>query len=194
LYEIVSISGSPFPSSRSAAILDYVKDVSAKHGLGVASISVRDLSPEDIVYCNFESPKLKELQLIVKKAKAAIISTPVYNSSYTGVLKALLDLMPQYAFAGKTILPIAIGGTINHLLSIDYAIKPLLSVMGATHILQGVYIVNSQIQFDEQGHIQLDIEIEERLQASIEELASTVKQKQLVPCVTDPSTKYVTSQ
>lgn len=151
MYEIVTISGSSSPSSRSCAIWDYAKDLSAKHGLGVASISVRDLSPEDIVYCNFESPKLKELQLMVKKAKAAIISTPVYNSSYTGVLKALLDLMPQYAFAGKTILLIAIGETINHLLSIDYAIKRLLSVMGATHILQGVYMLTHKFSLMSRG-------------------------------------------
>jgi FMN reductase len=133
-----------------------------------------------LIYSNFESPKLKELQLLIKQAKAVIISTPVYNSSYTGALKALLDLMPQYAFAGKTILPIATGGSINHLLSIDYAMKPLFSTMGATHILRGVYVVSSQIQFNEQGHIQLDNEIEERMQVSIQELVSVIKQKQLV--------------
>lgn len=68
--------------------------------------------------------------------------------------------MPQYAFAGKTILPIVTGGSINHLLSIDYAIKPLFSAMGATHILKGVYVVSSQIQFNEQKQIQLDSDIE----------------------------------
>lgn len=177
MYEIVTICGSPSPSSRSSAILNYAKGLSIKSGLNVASISVRDLLPEDLVYCNFNSPKLKELQLLVKQAKAVIISTPVYNSSFSGVLKALLDLMPQYAFSGKTILPIVVGGTLNHLLSIDYAIKPLLSAMGSTHILKGVYIVNSQIQFDEQGCIQLDNEIEERLQASVQELVTTVKQQ-----------------
>jgi FMN reductase len=168
--EIIAISGSPSSFSRSSAVLEYAKGLSAQYGIGVASVSVSDLSPEDIIYCNFNSPQLKLLQRDVVEAKAAIISTPIYNSSYTGVLKALLDLMPSNAFSGKTILPIAVGGTINHLLSIDYAIKPLFSALGATHILKGVYIINSQIQFDEQKHIQLDIEIEERLQASVQEL------------------------
>jgi FMN reductase len=136
MHEIVTISGSPFPSSRCSAILDYAKGVITKQELRVASVAVRDLSPEDLVYCNFESSELKKLQLVIKQAQAGIIFTPIYNSSYTGVLKALLDLMPQSVFSGKTILPIAIGGTINHLLSIDYAIKPLLSAMGATHILK----------------------------------------------------------
>ncbi|GAA6620105.1 NADPH-dependent FMN reductase [Scytonema sp. NUACC26] len=180
MHEIITIHGNAFLTSRSGAILKYAEELIVKHGLETASITVRDLPPEDLIYSNFESPKLKELQFLIKEAKAVIISTPVYNSSYTGALKALLDLMPQYAFAGKTILPIATGGSINHLLSIDYAMKPLFSTMGATHILRGVYVVSSQIQFDEQGHIQLDTEIEERLQISIQELINTVKQKQLV--------------
>lgn len=187
MHEIVTISGSPFLSSRSSAILQYTEELCAKRGLEPALITVRDLPPEELIYSNFESPQLKKLQLLVEKAKAVIISTPIYNSSYTGALKALLDLLPQYALAEKTILPIATGGTSNHLLSIDYAIKPLLSAMGATHILRGVYIVSSQIQFVEQGHIQLDIEIEKRLQASIQELVNTVKQKQFVPSVTLPA-------
>lgn len=180
MHEIITIYGSAFQSSRSSAILKYAEELIAKHGLETASITVRDLPPEDLIYGNFESPKLKELQLLIKQAKAVIISTPVYNSSYTGALKALLDLMPQYAFAGKTILPIVIGGSINHLLSIDYAMKPLFSAMGATHIQRGVYVVSSQIQFDQHAQIQLDSEIEERLQVSIQELISTVEQKQLV--------------
>jgi FMN reductase len=180
MHEIVTISGSPSLSSRCCAILKYTEKLCAQHGLEPASITVRDLPPEELIYSNFQSPQLVKLRLLVEQAKAVIISTPVYNSSYTGALKALLDLMPQYAFARKTILPIATGGTISHLLSIDYAMKPLFSAMGATHILKGVYIVSSQIQFDEQGQIQVDSEIDQRLQASIQELISTVKQQQLV--------------
>ena len=181
MYEIVTISGSPSPFSRSSAILDYAKELSAKHGLGVASISVCDLSPEVLIYCNYESPELKKLQLLIKYAKAVIISTPVYHSFHTGILKALLDLMPQYAFAKKIILPIAVGETTNHLLSIDYTFKILLTAMGATRILTGIYIINSQIQFNDNRQSQLDIEIKEKLQASIEELVRTLKQKPLVP-------------
>lgn len=53
--------------------------------------------------------------------------------------------------------------------------KPVLSVMGATHILRGVYILSSQIQFDAAGTLQLEADIEERLQAGIRALAQAVK-------------------
>ncbi|MEH1806260.1 NADPH-dependent FMN reductase [Nostoc sp.] len=180
MYKIVTISGNSSLTSRSAAILNYAQELCRKHQIEIASITVRDLPPEDLIYGNFESPEVKKLQLLVGQAEAVIISTPVYNSSYTGILKALLDLMPQYAFSGKTILPIVTGGSINHLLSIDYAIKPLFSAMGATHILKGVYVVSSQIQFNEQKKIQLDSDIDQRLKASIQELVNTLTQKQLV--------------
>jgi FMN reductase len=178
MHNIITISGSPSPVSRTSAILNYAKECVLKKNIDVESISVGDLPPEDLVYGNFKSPNLKKLQILLEQAHGIIICTPVYQSSYTGVLKALLDLMPQSGFAGKTVLPIAIGGTSNHLLSIDYAMKPLLAAMGATHILKGVYIVTSQIEFDEKGQIQLDSEIEERLLISLQELAEALKHKQ----------------
>lgn len=45
--EIVTISGSPFPSFRCSAMLDYTKGLMTKQELRVASVAVRDLSPED---------------------------------------------------------------------------------------------------------------------------------------------------
>jgi hypothetical protein len=48
MHEIVTtISGNPFPSSRCSAILDYAKGLITKQELRVASVAVRDLSPED---------------------------------------------------------------------------------------------------------------------------------------------------
>jgi FMN reductase len=70
--DIVTISGSPFPSSRSLAILDYVQQLSNKHELSITSISVRDLPPEDLVYGNFESLELKKIQRLIEQAKAVI--------------------------------------------------------------------------------------------------------------------------
>jgi FMN reductase len=62
----------------------------------------------------------------------------------------VLDLLPQKSLAGKVILPIATGGTLGHLLAINYALKPVLSELGASQILAGVYVLDTQIQsYDE---------------------------------------------
>ncbi len=172
---ILLLSGSPSAPSRSEAILHHTAAILSDLGLTTQLVSVRDLPPEDLALAKFDSPQLKEIQQKVAQAAGIVISAPVYKASYPGVLKALLDLLDQDAFTGKAILPIATGGTLAHLLAIDFAMKPVLSVMGATHILRGVYILSSQIQFDAAGILQLEADIEERLQAGIRALAQAVR-------------------
>ena len=45
------------------------------------------------------------------------MATPIYKASYSGVLKAFLDLLPQFAFGGKVVLPLLTGGTAAHVLA-----------------------------------------------------------------------------
>ncbi|WP_175400395.1 NAD(P)H-dependent oxidoreductase, partial [Streptomyces prasinopilosus] len=85
------------------------------------------------------------------RADGVVVGTPVYKASYSGVLKALLDLLPQYALAGKTVLPLATGGSIAHVLAIDYALRPVLSSMGAAHIVQGRFILDEDITVHDDG-------------------------------------------
>ncbi|MFS8884688.1 NADPH-dependent FMN reductase [Synechococcus sp. H70.2] len=178
---ILLLSGSPGPREsagpppRSEAILHHAAGILASLGLKTEFVSVRDLPPEDLVRVNFESPQLKQIQEKVAQAAGIILSAPVYKASYPGVFKALLDLLDQDAFVGKVILPIATGGTLAHLLAIDFAMKPVLAVMGATHILKGIYILSSQIQFEPDGTLRLEEEIAERLQAGLQALARAVQ-------------------
>jgi FMN reductase len=106
----------------------------------------------------------------VEKADAIIVASPVYKASYTGVLKTYLDLLPQKGLAQKIILPLFIGGSIAHLLTIDYALKPVLSVLGARTILAGVYVVDSLVKRNEQGQVELATEVKQRLDDSLQEL------------------------
>jgi hypothetical protein len=47
-------------------------------------------------------------------------------------------LRPQYALRGETVLPLATGGTPAHALVIDYALRPVLTSLGAGAIGQGL--------------------------------------------------------
>ncbi len=80
-----------------------------------------------------------------------MIGTPVYKAAYAGLLKSLLDLLPQYALTGKTVLPLATGGSTAHVLAIDYALRPVLSSMGASHIVQGWFTVDKDISVGDDG-------------------------------------------
>ena len=73
-----------------------------------------------------------------------LIATPIYKAAYSGVLKSFLDLLPQDALRGKTVLVLGTGGSAGHLLALDYALKPVLAALGARHILDSIYAVDAQ--------------------------------------------------
>ncbi len=99
----------------------------------------------------------------------------MYKAAYSGVLKSLLDLLPKDILSGKSVLPIATGGTIAHLLSIDYALKPVLYAIGARKILNGIYLIDLQLQHNNGREVAFDQEIEKRLIVSLNELIDEVK-------------------
>jgi FMN reductase len=134
-------------------------------------IYVRDLPAEDLLHARFDSPAIIDALKLVEQADAILVATPIYKASYTGILKAFLDLLPQKGLKRKTILLIAIGGTIAHLLAIDYAIKPLLSVLGARDILGGVYVLDTQVTWTENGSALLSEDISNRLDGAIQEFS-----------------------
>jgi FMN reductase len=176
---ILAIAGSPSHPSRTYAILEYAAQIlSQQKDLPTNIISVRDLPAEDLAYGRYDSAALQQPKALLEKASGVIIATPIYKAAYTGVLKAFLDLLPQKALTGKVVLPIATGGTIAHLLSVEYALKPVLSELGARHILSTVYAVDKQIQIQPDGRVQLDEEINQRLQDVLKEFALAVNHSQ----------------
>jgi FMN reductase len=174
---LVLISGSPSTSSRSIAVLEYARQVLAAEKLEATIVSVRDFPPEDLILAKYDSPAFDAVKKLIAGASGLIVSTPVYKASYSGSLKTLLDILPQYALRGKTVLPIVTGGSAAHLLAIDYALKPVLSVLGATDLLQGVYIVDNQLSVAPDGKPILPDELRDRLHAALAQLAANVKSR-----------------
>jgi FMN reductase len=172
---ILLISGSPSPTSKSAAVLEYARQRLAAAKLDTRTVSVRDFPPQDLIHGKYESPAFNDLKAWVAAADHLIVATPIYKAAYSGALKALLDILPQSAFRGKTVLPIATGGSPGHLLAIDYALKPVLSALGATDILQGIYIVDKDVAVDASGQLAIADELRRRLDEQIELLAPAVR-------------------
>jgi len=172
--KIVIISGSPNAGSRLNGMLKHIEQQLAKQNLSADTISVVSLPAEDLVQANFTSEAILTANKKVEEAAAVIIASPVYKASYTGVLKAYIDLLPQKGFLGKIITPIFIGGSMAHLLSIDYSLKPVLASMGAKHYTGSVYAVDSMINRtqDNEGTpvFELSPELIERLNAITDEL------------------------
>lgn len=172
--DIILISGSPTLRSRSGALLEYAAARLVDEGLKATTLSIRDYPPEDLILGRYDSPAFNETKRLVAEARGIVVGTPVYKASFTGSLKALLDILPVQAFRNKTLLPIASGGSAAHLLVLDYALKPVLSALGASDILQGVYVTDPEVQFAENGEPLIDEEIRTRLGRELESLISKV--------------------
>ncbi|MBA2940389.1 NADPH-dependent FMN reductase [Paenibacillus sp. CGMCC 1.16610] len=173
--KVVIISGSPTPTSRLHGVIEVAKNELVQAGLTVDWIKVRDIPAEDLLYAKFDSEAIVSANALVTAADAVFVATPVYKASYTGVLKAFLDLLPQKGLESKIVLPLAVGGTLSHLLAIDYALKPVLSALGAQNILQGVYVLDKQVTWGEQGQAILEDEISTRLHESVTQFIQEIK-------------------
>ena len=146
---VVSISGSPSNRSRSGVVLKHAAQWLTDHGVGVKTLRIQDFNAEDLLYARFDSPEVIAFIEAVAKADGLLIGTPVYKASFSGALKTLLDLLPERSLHGKVVLPLATGGSIAHMLAVDYALKPVLSALKCQEVLHGVFAIDSQISYGE---------------------------------------------
>lgn len=142
---LLALSGSPSPRSRTALVVDYAVDRLSATGFDAQHLRIRDLPAEELLHGRAEAPAIRSAADAVALADGLIIATPVYKAAYTGVLKSFLDLLPQSGLAGKTVLPLVTGGTTAHVLAIDYALRPVLSALGARHVVSGCFLLDSTI-------------------------------------------------
>jgi len=168
---ILLIAGSPSERSRSSALLDAVQqrleDQVAARGVVIDRVQIRHLSPQALLLAHWTHPSIRRAIAQVESASAVVVATPVYKAAYSGVLKVFLDLLPQTAFKGKTVLPLATGGSPHHMLALDYALRPVLQSLGARHILPGVYASDHQLPKDADDQVQISDEIGARLDDAV---------------------------
>lgn len=153
---IATISSSPSIPSRTDAVLEYVTKRLISHGHTVTPIVLRDLPAGPLLRGQADHPTIAAAAAVLEAADAVVVTTPVYKAAYSGLLKVFLDLLPQYALKGKTVLPLATGGTPAHVLVIDYALRPVLTSLGAGAIGQGWFVLSSHIRLYDGGGLLLD--------------------------------------
>jgi FMN reductase len=171
---VVTISGSPSAASRTQALAAHVGLAIAARGFEVEALNVRDLPAEDLLCSRPDSPALQRAVGLVERARGVVISTPVYKASYTGVLKTFLDLLPQFGLGGKVVLPLVTGGTLAHVLAIDYALRPVLSSLGAQHVVGGLFILDRLLEWRPGGGLDVNPEIGERLAHTVADFVTSL--------------------
>lgn len=152
---ILAISASPAEASRTERLTDYVLQAVGE-GLIKKHLHLRTLPADSLVKAKVEHPDIAEALKMVDEASLVVIATPTYKASYSGLLKIFLDVLPQYGLRGKSVLPIAVGGTMAHMQMLDLCLRPVLQSMWPRHIGQGCFLLSQDIAFDDDGGIKLE--------------------------------------
>ncbi|WP_437579700.1 NADPH-dependent FMN reductase [Sorangium sp. So ce887] len=171
---IAIITGSVSARSKTAALAARIAARLGREGFRVTILQVRDLPAEDLLFGRVDSPAVADAARIVAEAAGVVIATPIYKASYTGVLKAFLDLLPQFGLAGKAVLPLATGGTLAHVLAIDYGLRPVLQSLGARHVLAGLFLLDKALRLGEDGLLDIDDELGSKLEEIVRPFIDSV--------------------
>src|SRR4051812_13068383 len=152
---ILAVSGSPSATSRTVKVTDLVLTMCAGPGVETKHLRAADLPADALLRADQKAPEIRKTIAAVEAADAIVIATPIFQAAYSGLLKAFLDVLPQFAFAGKAVLPLATGGSLAHVLALDYGLRPVLQSMGARHIVQSYFVPEAHMHVTD-GRFELD--------------------------------------
>jgi FMN reductase len=167
---VLLLGGSPSAPSTTWRLQQLVGERLALLGYRTIALQVRELPAQALLRADLKDPAILDALAQVAQADAIVVATPVYQASFTGLLKAFLDLLPQDGLAGKLVLPLATGGSQSHMLALDYALRPVLASLAPRYILPSIYATSDQLPW----HLELGLRpvpsIAARIDAGVEQL------------------------
>lgn len=141
---VLALSGSPSPASRTARLAELAAADLRARGHRVRSLALRELPAGPLLGAHTADPSIAHAVRLVAEADALVVATPIYQAAYSGLLKVFLDLLPRHALDGKSVLPLATGGSAAHVLALDYALRPVLTALGA-QVAPGRYVLDREL-------------------------------------------------
>ncbi|MCB7137519.1 FMN reductase [Cellulosimicrobium marinum] len=64
-------------------------------------------------------------------ADGIVVATPLFTTTYSGLLKSFVDVLDKDALTGTPVLLGATGGTARHSLALEYSLRPLFTYLRA---------------------------------------------------------------
>lgn len=172
---VLIVSGSPSSTSRTERLARSVAESIRARDVNAELLDVRSLPAEDLLHARFDAPEIASALARVAAADGVVIATPIYKAAYSGLLKTFLDVLPQFGLRDKVVLPLATGGTVAHVLAIDYALRPVLSSLDPLHVVNGLFVLDKQITLEDDGGIELEASVQEKLASVIDQFLRGLK-------------------
>jgi FMN reductase len=137
---VVVVVGNPKPRSRTYQAAHLLAEKLAGRP---ADLSV-DLTDLGAALLDWSDSGVASLVAAVQASDLAVVASPTYKATYTGLLKLFLDRIPGGALAGVTAVPLMLGGHWKHALAADLLLKPVLVELGATCPTRGLFLPESE--------------------------------------------------
>lgn len=173
---VAIIAGGNKIQSRLTAVVDYAEQYLNDVGIETDIIHVHQLDAEALITADFSNDSINETHKKIENADGIIIVSPVFKAAYSGIVKTYLDLLPRGAFTGKTVLPLALGGTFAHVLAIQYSLDPVIKELGADTIHKGRFILDKHITANADGTYSYDQEAQDGLNKTLKKFVSDKSQ------------------
>ena len=134
---IAVVVGNPQPASRTRLVAEEVAaQLAQRSGATVdETIELADVAPSLFA---FPAPHVDALLERVATADVAVVASPTYKATYTGLLKAFLDRYGSDGLRTVTAVPVLTIGAPVHALAVEVALRPLLVELGASVPTRGL--------------------------------------------------------
>lgn len=147
--DVLVVTGSPSTTSRSEKLGERLTEAIGSRGHNCRHMKLRILCPEALLSADVSHPEIVEALDLIEHAHGVVVVTPTYKGTFSGLFKTFVDMLPQYALRSKIILPLATGGSPAHVLMLDYGLRPVLQTMWPKQVIQGCFIVDGTLAFEE---------------------------------------------
>lgn len=151
--KLLGISGTIVGSKTGIAVQSVLN--AAKQFYPEIETQYLDMKDYQVQFCDGRDPSAytgdtRTVIDIVSSADCYIIGTPIFQSSITGVLKNLFDLVPTAALYNKVMGFVATGGTYQHYLVVENQLKPIAGYLRAFVAPSYVYLHDDHFNAERQ--------------------------------------------
>lgn len=164
---VTVVSASPYPLSKVDWLANRVLVLLDQCGIDGRHVRVRDLPPAALISADVAVPDVADAVRITCAADGIVLVTPIYQASYSGLLKVFLDLLPRFAFRGKAVLPLSVAGSAAHVLALDYALRPVIQSLAPWHVVSSYCVLADQLLVTD-GTVTIDPTTERALTTALD--------------------------
>jgi FMN reductase len=134
----IAVVGNPKANSRTRAAAELV----VERLTGAPPDRVVDVVDLGAGLLGWGDPAVEDAVAAVRAAEVAVVASPTYKATYTGLLKLFLDQIGTGDLAGVVAVPLMLGGGPAHALAPELLLKPVLVELGATAPTRGLYLLD----------------------------------------------------